>query len=52
MGTWDLVASFEVNTLPLEAMSSLKLLLPLFNAILSSFSLEELSRQAITKKVV
>ena len=30
MGTWDLMVSFEVDTLPLEAMSSLKLLLPLF----------------------
>ena len=34
MGTWNLAASCEVDTLPLEAISSLKLLLPLFNAIL------------------
>ena len=51
-GTWDLVASFKVDTLPLEAMSSLKLLLPLFNAILSSSSSKELSGQEITKKGV
>jgi len=43
------VASFEVDPLPLEAMSSLKILLRLFNAILSSSSSEELFEWAITK---
>ena len=37
-GTWDLVASFEVDTLFQVAMRSLKLLFPLLNAILSSSS--------------
>ena len=41
--------SFEVDPLPLVAMSSLRLLLPLFKAILSSSSMEELSRQAIIR---
>ena len=52
MGTWDLAASCEVDTLPLEAISSLKLLLPLFSTILSSSSSEELSGRAITKRGV
>ena len=47
-GTWDLGAAFDVDSLPLAAMSSLKLLLPLFSAMLSSSSLES-SGRAITK---
>ena len=46
-GTWDLGAAFDIDSLPLEAKSSLKLLLPLFNAILSSSSSEELSGWAM-----
>ena len=46
--TWDLGAVFDVDSLPLAAMRSFKLFLPLFNAILSSSSEEELSGQAIT----
>ena len=41
-GTLDLGAIFDVDSLPLVAMSSLKLLLPLFSAMLSSSSSEEL----------
>ena len=48
-GTWDLGAAFDVDSLPLEAISSLKLLLPLFNAILPFSSSEELSGRAITR---
>ena len=48
-GTWDLEAPFNVDSLSLEAMSSLKLLLPLFSAILSSFYSEEMSGRAITR---
>ena len=47
-GTWDLGAAFDVDSLPLAAMSSLKLLLPLFSTMLSSFSPES-SGRAITK---
>ena len=47
--TWDLVASFEVDTLFQATISSPKLLFPLFNAISSSFSLEELFGRAFTK---
>ena len=46
LGTWNLVASFEVDTLFWAAMRSLKLLFPLFNAIPSSSSSNELSRRA------
>ena len=38
--TWDVRAIFDVDSLPLAARRSLKLLLPLFNAILSSSSSE------------
>ena len=48
-GTLDLGAAFDVNSLPLVAMSSLKLLLPLFSAMLSSSSSKELFERAITK---
>ena len=48
-GTWDIEAGFDVDSLPLEAISSLKLLLPLFIAILSSSSSKELFRRAITR---
>ena len=48
-GIWDLGATFDVDSLPLVTMSSHKLLLPLFSAILSSSSLEELSGPTITK---
>ena len=48
-GSWDLGGAFEVDPLPLVAMSSLRLLLPLFKAMSSSPSSEELSGQAITK---
>ena len=48
-GIWDLVASFEVDTLFWAAMRSLKLLFPLFNAIPCSSSLEVLFGWAITK---
>ena len=48
-GIWDLVASFEVDTLFRAAMRSLKLLFLLFNVILSFSSLEELFGRAITK---
>ena len=41
--------AFEVDPLPLVAMSSLRLLLPLFEAMLSSSSSEELSGQAIIR---
>ena len=47
-GTWDLRVAFDVDSLPLAAMSSLKLLLPLFSTMLSS-SLFESSGRAITK---
>ena len=42
-GTWDSGVAFDVDFLPLAAMSSFKLLLPLFSTILSSSSSEELS---------
>ena len=48
-GTWDSGVAFDVDYLPLAAMSSFKLLLPLFNTILSSSSSEELSGGAITR---
>ena len=48
-GTWDLGAAFDVDSLPLAAMSSLRLLLPLFKPILSSSSSEKLSGQAIKR---
>ena len=47
-GTWDLGAAFDVDSLPLVTMSSLKLLLPLFSAMLSSSSSES-SGWVITK---
>jgi len=48
-GTWDLEAAFDVDSLPLEARSSFKLLLPLFITMLSSSSSEELFGQPITR---
>ena len=47
-GTWDLRAAFNVDSLALEAISSLKLLLPLFSTILSSSLSKELSGWVIT----
>ena len=49
VGTWDFGISCKVVPLFLAAISSLKLLFPLFNAIFSSSSSEELSGRAITK---
>ena len=46
--TWDLGVVFDVDSLPLAAIRSFKLLLPLFNAILSS-SLSESSRRVSIK---
>jgi len=43
------VGAFEVDPLPRATISSLKLLLPLFEAMLSSSSLEESSGQAIIR---
>ena len=48
-GTEDLGAAFDVDSLPLVAMSSLRLLLPLSKAILSFSSSEELSGGAIAR---
>ena len=45
--TLDVGAGFDVDFLPLVAMRSLKLLLPLFNAILSFFSSEPSGRASI-----
>ena len=46
-GTWDLRVAFDIDSLPLTAMSSLKLLLPLFTAMLSSSSSESFGRMII-----
>ena len=45
--TWDLRVVFYVDFLPLTAMRSLKLLLPLFNAMLSSSSSKSSGRAII-----
>ena len=45
--TWDLGVVFDVNSLPLAAMRFLKLLLPLFNTILSSSSSKSFGRASI-----
>ena len=45
--TWDVGAVFDVDSLPLAAKRSLKLLLPLFNTILSSPSFESSGRASI-----
>ena len=48
-GAYDLVGAFEVDPLPLAAISSFRLLWPLFKAILSSSSSEELFGRAIAR---
>ena len=45
--TWDVGAVFDVDSLPLAAKRSLKLLLPLFNTILSSPLSESFGRASI-----
>ena len=47
IATWDLKVVFDVDSLPLMAMRSLKLLLPLFNAMLSSSSSKSSGRAII-----
>ena len=44
---WDVGAIFDVDSLPLAAMRSLRLLLPLFNAILSLSSSKPFGRASI-----
>ena len=45
--TWDLGVVFYVDSLPLTTMRSIKILLPLFNAMLSSSSFESTGRAII-----
>ena len=47
IATWDLRVVFDVDYLPLMALRSLKLLLPLFNAMLSSSSSKSSGRAII-----